>query len=222
VVAGALIARQHPQRVHRQLRIQRQRLVGGNDGVAAEDGGEPRNAGGDDALVSFRNLQRVEIADGGEQGFVKNFIVRFELGGALFPGLESFAPLAQAAEEIRLGGGAALAQFAHVGHRDKTQIQLLQRLQLQLPSGDAIADFVGRGRKADLGVAFDLVESAVGKDQEIFAYQRLEIMAVALANASAHLKYIHEIGVEGDFHHKFYWREMEIFQSQLVEQHIAG
>src|SRR5207248_616113 len=47
-------------------------------------------------------------------------------------------------------------------------------------------------------------------------------MTVSLANASAHLEYVHEIGVEGDFHHEFYWREMEVLQSQLVEQHIAG
>ena len=100
VVFLALIARQHAQRIDGQLRVERQRLIGGNDRVSSEDGGEPGNTGGDDVLIALGDLQGVEVADGGFQQAIKHIIVRLETGGAGLPASEVRAPLPQLMIEI--------------------------------------------------------------------------------------------------------------------------
>src|SRR5205085_3109065 len=96
----ALIARQHAQSIGGQPRIQHQRLISSDDGVAPEDGREPGNAGGDDVLTAVRDLQGVEVTGGALQRSVELIITATKAGGMLLPGVKGMATVAQASAEI--------------------------------------------------------------------------------------------------------------------------
>src|SRR5690349_3634360 len=70
----ALVASQDAQRVFCKLRIQQQRLISGDDSVASEDSCKPRDTGGDDMLLSVRDLQGMEVTNAGAQRLVKDFV----------------------------------------------------------------------------------------------------------------------------------------------------
>src|SRR4051794_12018398 len=64
---GSLVAGEDAQSIGGQLRLKKQRLIGGNDGVASEESRKPWNAGGDHVLLPIGNQQGVEVAGRGGQ-----------------------------------------------------------------------------------------------------------------------------------------------------------
>src|SRR5689334_20353094 len=81
VLLLALVQSQHAQRLSGELWIQHERLVRGNDGVAAEHGGKPGDTGGNYALFGLWNLQRVKISFARVYHRIENAIARMEAAG---------------------------------------------------------------------------------------------------------------------------------------------
>ena len=61
---AGLISREDAQRVFRKFGVQRESLVGGDDGIAPEHCGEPGNSRSDDVLIANRYAQRVKVSHG--------------------------------------------------------------------------------------------------------------------------------------------------------------
>ena len=214
----ALITRQHAQRIHRQLRIQRQGLVGRDDGIAAEDRREPRNAGRNNVLVAIRNLQRVKIADCRFQQRVKNIVIGLEVGGRRFPARKIRTPLPQLMVHLV----DLSARLAPLHERSDIQVEFdsLQRLQTQLPAHHPLPDLGGNRRHFYQRLAHHAIEPAIVKRDAVLADDGLVILAVLLACHAADLEYIDEVRVQNDFHRKVDGRQVEILEGHPVEEDL--
>src|SRR5215469_2277092 len=81
----ALIMRQHMQSIDGQLRVQGQRLVGGDDGVATEERCKPGNSCAYDTSPILRDLQRMEICDCSIHRRVEDAVIAAESGRRSLP-----------------------------------------------------------------------------------------------------------------------------------------
>src|ERR1043166_5428125 len=70
----SLVARQDAESIRRKLRLKRERLVSGNDGVSAKQRREPRDASGNDAFPTIRNQQRVKVTGRGGEHIAEYFV----------------------------------------------------------------------------------------------------------------------------------------------------
>src|SRR5580765_196336 len=100
VIFLALIAREHPQSVTRQLRIQKQCLVGSDQRITPEDRRKPWNTGSNNPFTVIGNLQRMEVAYSGVQYRIKNSVTAGEMGNIRLPPGIPFAPCSQAIREV--------------------------------------------------------------------------------------------------------------------------
>ena len=162
---GGLVGGQHGQRLHRDLRPERERLERGDDRVAAEQRREPRHAGRDVALVRARAVvdEQPQVVDGALHDAVEDLVVAVDRRGAVVPG-----PVRRGAfiardegrlrEERRRGGfgGGIRGHGARVGPHGPAQLAGGARLEGQAPAqpdrGPGV-ERVGRhrGHLADLG-----------------------------------------------------------------------
>src|SRR5690348_13674995 len=90
----ALIMGEHAKSISRKMWIEDESLVRGDEGVSAKNRIEPWNTGGDDVvIVSFRNLQGVNVSYVVHQEPVKHLVAAPEESRFLLPGRKCFAPL---------------------------------------------------------------------------------------------------------------------------------
>ena len=129
---AALVAGEHAQGVDCKRRIERQRLVGGKDRISSENGGEPRNAGGDDVLVSLGNAERVKIADGGVQRGIELVVAALELRGAILKVAKRFPSLLQIVAEAEILDASRIT--LHQRRHGDFRVELLERLKTQIPA----------------------------------------------------------------------------------------
>src|SRR5262249_33308129 len=178
VFLRALIARQHAQRFHRELRAEQQRLICRDARVAPEHGGKPRNSRGNHMLFAFRNLQRVEVALGSPHHLVEDAVAGVEVGGARFPMRVRLTALANLLVEVCTAGAAMLA-FYH-GDHVHLQLETFERRKLQPPASHGpFYDFRLR-RKADYGIARTACAPAIVKHDGSATHEPPKAMPPAL------------------------------------------
>ena len=96
VELGRLARREHGQRLHAELRAERDRLERRDQRIPPEQRAEPRHAGGEIALALARRLvdQQPEVGHGARHREVEQLVVGVHLGRAPRPGVVRAARLA--------------------------------------------------------------------------------------------------------------------------------
>src|SRR6185312_11578810 len=128
----SLVARQHTDGLRRELRIEEQRLVCGNNGVAAKHGSEPGDSRGNDMFLAFRNLQRVQISFECSHHLIEDAIRGTKMRRLRLPKSKIFAALPQLLPKIRTDGARTLAFY--VGNNRGLDLEPLKRRKLQSPA----------------------------------------------------------------------------------------
>src|SRR6185312_15099391 len=67
-----------------------------------------------------------------------------------------------------------------------------------------------------------IVEAAVQKDHGVGFYERLKVLAASAANHAAHLKNVHEVGVERQLDLELLFAIGEVLKAKGIEEGIAG
>ena len=119
VELGRLARRQHGQRLHAELRAERDRLERRDQRIPPEQRAEPRHAGGEIALALARRLvdQQPEVGHGARHREVEQLVVGVHLGRAPRPGVVRAAWLALVDPgRFREQLGRTVARVRGVGH----------------------------------------------------------------------------------------------------------
>ena len=163
VVLRSLVRGQEPQRVPDRIRVDREQLVGGDQGVPAEHGHEPGDARGEDPSPVGHRVQGSEVAQAPADQLVEELVVGEDVGALPLPVLVGTAkPVDRGLEVGRGGSNVVHDRFG----RDRDQAGLVGsegQVEVHLHPIPHCLEAVGRGVELDHGAAAHTVGTPIGE-----------------------------------------------------------
>ena len=68
----------------------------------------------------------------------------------------------------------------------------------------------------------NLVQTAIGKGERVFLYDRLEILSVDSSGDAANLKDVDEVSIENQIDRQVDGRHVEVFEAEAIEKNIRA